>query len=114
MTRNQADTQDNPTRPVVARGAEQKRALMFHLNNCSSTAPLFLSNRVRRKTLTRNPISVGSTTLPLLIGIKQRYPSIYLLSYTSSSPSFFRKPRRITGKPRSDTTGPPYHPSLPS
>ena len=44
---------------------------MFHSNNCSS-------NRVRRRTLTRNPISAESTTLPLLIGIKQRYPSICL------------------------------------
>jgi hypothetical protein len=35
----------------------------------------FSSNRVRRNTLTRNPISAESTTLPLLIGIKQRYPS---------------------------------------
>ncbi|KAN0111213.1 hypothetical protein V8E52_008693 [Russula decolorans] len=61
---------------------------MVHLNNCSTTAP---------NTLTRNPISAESTTLPLLIGIKQRYPSICPIRLlVASSSQSFRKPRRIT------------------
>lgn len=69
-----ADSDSDPDTRVPSCRKKKSREMfnfMFHLNYCSTTGLFFL-----RVSLTRNPISVKSTILPRLIGIKQRYPSI--------------------------------------
>jgi hypothetical protein len=89
---------------------------MFHLNICSTTAPLFLPIP------THTQPDFGRVHHLAAADRHQAALSIYLPAYTPSSFFFFRKLRRVTDKLRSDTAGPPYHshlitlihPSLPS